>query len=166
MRALVVVLGLALAASWALDEWRYRTFLKKAPWFWGTTPGSVRFANNGIMLVDDKTGHQTWIGPGSITFSGPGESIRWDDSDRDAHLRPQSFVRRMEIGVEKDGTIQARGLDMSDPRSILRYRQHVFNGEANPDSPAHALAARFDEEARRREAHLEARIAELERRNS
>lgn len=158
MRAPAVVLALALVVSWALDEWRYRKFLKKAPWFWGTTPGSVRFLNNSIMLVDDKTGHQTWISPGSITFSGPGESVSLRS---EAPPRPQSGVRRMHVGlggggkggcderaglqifinrtcdeyladfeqaveiaVEEDGTIQTRGIDQNDPRSIMRYKRY------------------------------------------
>ncbi len=204
-----MVLEIAGAAviAWAVAEWRHRKclerhrkFLENAPRFWDVDPGAIRFAGNGLEFVDQNTGHETHIGPGHISFRGPGKSI-WQNPKElgpanTPHVSPQSGVRRMEIGmtggeseraglkiftdtygyeytadyeqtveiaVEKDGTIQTRGIDPSDPRSIMRYRQYVPNGEANPTSPAYTLAARFDEEARRREAHLEARIAELER---
>jgi len=147
---LVEIIVVAAAVAWAITEWRHRRFLQKAPWFWGTTPGSVRFFGGSIWLVDEKTGHETWIGAGHVSFNGPGESLSMRSEP--PTLRPQNGVRRLEIGIAdderaglkifgprtgdeylgdydqtveiavmKDGSIQTRGLNQSDKGTIARY---------------------------------------------
>jgi hypothetical protein len=140
----------AAALAWAVTEWRHRRLLQKAPWLWGTTPGSIRFLSDSIWLVDEQTGHETRIWPGHISFNGPGEFVSMRSEP--PTLRPQNGVRRLEIGIAyeeraglkifgprtgdeylgdydqtvdiavlKDGSIQTRGLNQDDKRTIARY---------------------------------------------
>lgn len=148
---ILVVAAIAWAVAELVAERRQRRFLQKASFFWGTTPGSIRFFGNGIQLVDEKTGHETQIWPGHISFNGPGEFLSMRSEP--PTLRPEnSGIRRLDIGIHydersglkifgprtgdeyladydqtveiavlKDGSIQTRGLNQGDKGTIVNY---------------------------------------------
>ena len=148
---IIVMAAIAWVAAELVAKRRHNKFLQKAPYFWGTDPGSVCFTGDGIRLVDQKTGHETWIRPGGISFTGPGESLSMRSEPPTLH--PQnSGIGRLEIGIDndersglkifgprtsdeyladyeqtveiavmKDGSIQTRGLNQGDKGTIVRY---------------------------------------------